>query len=376
MTSQNTTTSPAAPTAATKEPPMPANRPAPLRDQLAALLGANLGTSYTVNEATAAVGGPSTGAVGNALDRLVELGLARLSSPRPRCYQGLAAAAGHTAASAYIPASRATIALKASGGTEQTASTAHPYRFRELAGRADVEQLRLCRTKGIPVLLKGEPGTGKTTLAIAAFPEDIDVLAGSGDTSVDDIIGSYKPQPDGTFVYVPGPLVNAMRSGGVLFVDDISQIPGPTLAALFPAMDGRRQVVTHEGETVTAAEGFFIIAGHNPGVGRLPEPLASRFDLHVTVSSDYDMALAMGVDKDAVKIARNLATRRASGDVDWTAQLRELLAFKKIADALGKNAAYANLLGAAPEADQKVVAEVMKTVLGREVLPLALGRQL
>lgn len=374
MTSQNTTTSLAATTATTKEPKMPANRPAPLRDQLAALLGADLRKTYTVDEATKAVGSPSTGAVGNALDRLVQLSAARLAATHPRRYQGLAAAATYTATQAYTPATRVPGAPKAAAPAEQTAPAAHGYRSRDLAGRPDVEQMRKCRAQGISVLLKGEPGTGKTTLAAAAFP-DLEIIAGSGETTTDDIIGSYKPQPDGSFLYTPGPLVTAMRNGAVLLVDDISQIPPSTLAALFPAMDGRRQVVTHEGETVRAAEGFLVIGGHNPVVARLTEPLASRFDLHITVGSDYDLALELGVDKNAVKIARNLATRRASGGVDWVPQLRELLGFQKVAKALGADTAYANLLGAAPEDDQKAVAEVMKSVLGREVQPLALGRK-
>ena len=44
------------------------------------------------------------------------------------------------------------------------------YRPRVLAGMADVEALRTLRAEGVPSLLAGPPGTGKTSLVEAAFP--------------------------------------------------------------------------------------------------------------------------------------------------------------------------------------------------------------
>ncbi len=79
--------------------------------------------------------------------------------------------------------------------------------------------LHRLRDKRIPVLLYGPPGTGKTAMVEAAFP-DLLTVAGTGDTVVDDFLGSFVPLPDGGYEFVHGPLVVAMREGRPLLVDD------------------------------------------------------------------------------------------------------------------------------------------------------------
>jgi hypothetical protein len=137
-------------------------------------------------------------------------------------------------------------------------------------------------------------------------------------------------------------------------------------------------VKIHEGETVRAADGFYIIGGHNPNVhgAILTEALSSRFSFQVSVSTDYDLARSLGIDSRVITAARNLATRQASGETGWAPQLRELLAFAKITAILGERAALANLAGAAPEEDRDIVATVLARTFGKTVTPLALGRQI
>jgi len=115
-----------------------------------------------------------------------------------------------------------------------------------------------------------------------------------------------------------------------------------------------------------------------PGVhgAVLTEALASRFAAQIQVSTDYDLARALKIDPKAVQVARNLATRQASGEIGWAPQLRELIAYQRIADVLGADAAVANLVGIAPEEDRDVVAAAVAAVFGRRINPLALGRQI
>jgi nitric oxide reductase NorQ protein len=253
------------------------------------------------------------------------------------------------------------------------------YHPRLLSGLPDVTALRKLRAAGVPALLYGPPGTGKTSVVEAAFT-DLVTVPGDGDTTVADLVGEYTQTPDGRYVFVHGPLVVAMRQGRVLFIDDATLIPPTVLAVVYPAMDGRRQITVkaNGGEPVTATDGFYVIAGHNPGVhgAVLTDALSSRFSAQIRVSTDYDLARQLRIDARAVRVARNLATRQTRGEIGWAPQLRELIAFEKIAAVLGPLAAAGNLIGIAPEDDRDTVASVVTAAFGATVTPLALGARI
>ena len=357
----------------------------------------------------------STGAVGNALTSLTTRGQAQKTGHRPHRYSATAT----TAAAAIAPPARAPRSTTTRTSTPVTspptptptpASTPSPtptstpsptstsasrtsvritgpitrpngqkYHPRALADLPDVTALRKLRDAGIPALLYGPPGTGKTSLIEAAF-DDLITLAGDGDTSVADLIGEYTQKPDGGYEFIYGPLIIAMQEGRALLIDDATLVSPKVLAVAYPAMDGRRQiqVKAHRGETITAAEGFYVIAGHNPGVhgAVLTEALASRFAAQIEVSTDYDLATALGIATRAVRVAKNLATKKAKGEIGWAPQLRELIAFQRLSAVLGSEAAIANLVGIAPEEDRDVVADIVARTFGRPYAPLALGRQI
>lgn len=362
-----------------------------LRRQVAAWLDEHPGPATPTVIAKAL--GRSAGAVGNALKTLAEREQAALVAGKPARYQATpatkAAAGGVSAAPLPRPAAppkppvppkpTASHAASASAPAAVTRPNGQVYRPRSLADMPDVEALRKLRAAGIAALLYGPPGTGKTSLVEAAFP-DVITVAGDGDTTVADFVGEYTQRPDGTYEFAYGPLVTAMQEGRVLFIDDATLISPAVLAVTYPAMDGRREirVKAHKGETITAAEGFYIIGGHNPGVhgAVLTEALASRFTVQVKVGTDFDLAHALRIDPRAIRAAQDLATRQAKGEIGWAPQLRELIGFGRTAGVLGEAAAIANLAGIAPEEDQDVVADAIARAFGRKATPLALGRQI
>jgi nitric oxide reductase NorQ protein len=357
-----------------------------LRRQVAAWLDENPGphTPGTIAKAL----DRSAGAVGNALKTLADRGEAQLESGKPARYQATpatrAAAGGISSTPAPRPATPprrapAPAAAPAPPPSGVTRPNGAIYRPRALADMPDTDALRKLRAAGIPALLYGPPGTGKTSLVEAAFGDEVITVAGDGDTTVSDLVGDYTQRADGGYEFVYGPLITAMTEGKVLFIDDCTLISPAVLAVTYPAMDGRGEirVKAHKGETITAAEGFYIIGGHNPNVhgAVLTEALSSRFTVQVKVGTDYDLARALKIDPRAITAAEDLARRQAGGEIGWSPQLRELIGYARTAAALGESAAAANLAGIAPDEDQDVVAAALRKAFGRAITPLALGRQ-
>src|SRR4029453_413645 len=117
--------------------------------------------------------------------------------------------AGIDAAGALPPPPPPRSPRTATSGSGHRQPVARPngelYFPRRLAGATDIDVLQRLRDKHISVLLYGPPGTGKTALIEAAFP-DLLTLTGTGDTVVEDFLGSFIPLPDGGYEFVYGPL--------------------------------------------------------------------------------------------------------------------------------------------------------------------------
>jgi hypothetical protein len=259
------------------------------------------------------------------------------------------------------------------------------YYGRKWGEHADVEVLRKAReatmevfagAKGSPMftLLYGSPGCGKTALVEAAFGEDVYTLMGTGDTEVADMVGGYVQTPSGGFEWVDGDLLRAAEEGKVYFIDEIGLIDPKVLSLVYGLMDGRRELtVTANPErgTVRAKEGFYVVAATNPNAPgvRLSEALLSRFTVQAEMGTDWSLARKMGVPTPLVTASQNLSKKQSAGETSWAPQMREMLAFRDIAEKFGTNFAIANLLAASPEMDRPVVADVLTRVYGEEHKP-------
>jgi nitric oxide reductase NorQ protein len=385
-------TTPATTPATGTAPAAPGTAPRLRNGELRRMVAEHLANDPTVARTPGAIAralGRSSGAVGNALAVLETLGQAAPVGAKPVSYRATdktadAAKAATVAPRTTTPAPSATStpATPPAPAALVTKPVRRPngqmYHPRKLSGLSDVTALRRLREAGVSALMYGPPGTGKTSVVEAAF-DDLVTIQGDSDTVTDDFVGSYTQTPDGRYEFAYGPLVTAMRAGRALFIDDATLIPPTVLAVVYPAMDGRRQIIikTHRNEVVDAAPGFYVVAGHNPGVhgAVLTDALSSRFAAQIHVSTDYDLATQLEIDEKAVRVARNLATRQKKGEIGWAPQLRELIAFNRIADVLGTTAAAGNLVGIAPEEDREVVADVVGNVFGVTVAPLSLGPQ-
>ena len=248
------------------------------------------------------------------------------------------------------------------------------YYSRSWGEHTDIEVLRKARENSQFVMLYGNPGTGKTACVEAAFPDELYTVVGSGDTELGDLIGGYVQTPSGGFEWIDGPLVKSAEEGKVLLIDEIGLIDPKVLSAVYGLMDGRKElIITQNPErgTIKAKDGFWVVSATNPNTAgvRLSEALLSRFTIQVEMTTDWALAKKLGVPATAVSASQNLSKKMANGEVSWSPQFRELLAFRDLSVLFGAKWAVQNLLAVSPEIDRPVVQDVFTRVFGEQVLP-------
>ncbi|MBD3192665.1 MAG: AAA domain-containing protein [Candidatus Heimdallarchaeota archaeon] len=151
------------------------------------------------------------------------------------------------------------------------------------------------KAAGRHLLLEGPVGVGKTEIAhaLAAYL-NTEFIRFDGDERYhpDKLTGHFDPpvvleKGYSWESFVSGPLIRAMKSGAILFANEINRCPESTQNVLLSAMDEGRMIIPKLGE-VTANEGFFIIATQNPVEFIATTPLGEAIkDRFVWIRLDY-----------------------------------------------------------------------------------------
>ena len=105
---------------------------------------------------------------------------------------------------------------------------------KQVVGRQrELELVRAALASGAHILLEGPPGTGKSTLlrqVAAARHAEFVLVEGSAELTPARLIGSFDPALVLEQGYRPenfsdGPLVRAMRDGGLLYLEELNRVP-------------------------------------------------------------------------------------------------------------------------------------------------------
>lgn len=182
---------------------------------------------------------------------------------------------------------------------------------------------------GRDLILEGPPGTSKSTLLRAITAEwgiPLILVEGNADLTPSRLVGHHNPsrvlkEDYSADNFVDGPLLEAMRVGGFLYVEEFNRAPEDTIDTLLTAMAERVVTVPRVG-AVVAAPSFRIVASMNPydniGTTRLSTSVHDRMCRLVVDYQDLD------AEREIVyRRAESPAVRLASDAVAVTRATRE-----------------------------------------------------
>lgn len=128
----------------------------------------------------------------------------------------------------------------------------------------------------LPLMLKGPTGCGKTRFVehmAWRLGRPLVTVACHEDMTASDLVGRFLLDADGT-VWHDGPLTQAVRSGGICYLDEVVEARQDTVVVIHPLTDSRRVLpLERRNELVPAHPDFHLVISYNPGYQSLAKSL-------------------------------------------------------------------------------------------------------
>lgn len=181
----------------------------------------------------------------------------------------------------------------------------------------EIEVFERCFKNQLPLMIKGPTGCGKSQL-VEFMSKKLSIplinIACNEDTNASDLLGRFIIK-GGETVWQDGPVTRAVRTGSLLYLDEIAEAREDVIVALHPLSDHRREVYLDKiNETIKAPNNFMLVTSFNPGYQRgLKEMKPSTRQRFVNISMNY-----LELEKEALLlqeltlVSKDLAVKLAS----------------------------------------------------------------
>jgi len=141
--------------------------------------------------------------------------------------------------------------------------------YQTIAG--EKELFEHCQKNHLPLMLKGPTGSGKSRFVehmAAKLGRELITVACHDDTTATDLVGRYLVK-GGDTVWQDGPVTRAVRTGAILYLDEIAEARPDVVVVIHPLADHRRELfLERHGENLAAPDSFMLVVSFNPNYQR------------------------------------------------------------------------------------------------------------
>jgi nitric oxide reductase NorQ protein len=178
----------------------------------------------------------------------------------------------------------------------------------------EIEVFEAAYRNGLPVLLKGPTGCGKTRFMehmAWRLQRPLITVSCHDDLTASDLVGRFLIK-GGETAWVDGPLARAVRCGGICYLDEVVEARKDTTVVIHPLADDRRVLPMEKiGELLEAPPEFCMAISYNPGYQSVLKDLKqSTRQRFVALEFDYpDTALEQKIVEKESGVDSELARR-------------------------------------------------------------------
>ena len=155
----------------------------------------------------------------------------------------------------------------------------------------EIEIYEAAYANNLPLLLKGPTGCGKTRFMeymAWRLKRPLIIVSCHDDLTASDLVGRYLVK-GGETVWVDGPLSQAVKVGGICYLDEIVEARKDTMVVIHPLADDRRVLPVEKlGCILQAPAAFCLAISYNPGYQSVLKDLKqSTRQRFVSLAFDY-----------------------------------------------------------------------------------------